>query len=54
MSYLLEEKQMAKEILVEMIKRDAFSRSEYPNAKTITDMYCTAYKEILNTISQDE
>ena len=48
----LEDKQLAKEILVEIISKNLLSRKEYPEAKTNTDMVCSAYKTILNTISE--
>lgn len=50
----LEEKQIAKDIVIEMLKEKYYIRSEYPNAKTITQMICASYKEILKTISEDE
>ncbi len=54
MSARMEEKQIAKEIINEMLRANAFVRSEYPNTKTVTEMICQAYKEILKTISQDQ
>ena len=48
----LENKQMAKEILIEMIRKDYLLRTEYQDAETVADMACSAYKTILKTISE--
>ena len=45
-----EEKQIAKEIVIEMIKANIVFRKEYPEAETVATMVCSAYKEILKTI----
>lgn len=47
----LDDKQIAKEILIELIKSGSIARSEYPDAKTIPEMYSLAYNDILKTIS---
>lgn len=51
----IEEKQIAKEILIEMLKtKDYFIREEYPESKTVAEMICSAYKEVVKTISEIE
>jgi precorrin-2 methylase len=53
LSHRLEDKQIAKEIVIEMLKNNAFIRSEYPKSSTVEAMICQAYKEILKTIAED-
>ncbi len=51
----IEEKHIAKEILIEMIKTEKhLIRTEYPASKTVANMVCAAYKEILQTIAKPE
>ena len=50
----LEEKQIAKEILIELIRKDDLYRKEYPNVKTVSEMTGLAYGEILKVISKSE
>jgi hypothetical protein len=51
----IEEKQIAKEILIEILKTGNWiSRDEYPESKTLIDVVCIVYKEILKTISSNE
>ena len=47
----LEEKQIAKEILLEMLKKGLLFRNEYHESRTDVDMVCAAYKEILKAVS---
>jgi len=50
----IEEKQIAKDILIELLKEDHISHSEHPDCKTVIETVCAAYKEILKTISSNE
>lgn len=49
----MEEKQIAKEIVLKMLEHNAFIRSEYPEAKTVADMVVEAYKTILTAVKEN-
>lgn len=47
----IDQKQIAKEIVIAMIQKDYFSRDEHPETKTTADMVAQVYKTILNAVS---
>jgi hypothetical protein len=48
----IEDKQIAKELLIEMLRKDLLTRYEYKEAASITEKICCAYKDLLKTISE--
>ncbi len=50
----LDEKQIAKEILIELMRNNLISYDGYPDAKSSADLSCLMYKQILKTISESE
>lgn len=52
MAITSEDRQITKEIVLAMIEKGIFIRSEYPNTETVADMICDGYKTILKTVSE--
>lgn len=50
----LEEKQIAKEILLKLIDKSGLSYDAYPGANDFVSLTLAAYKDILKTISETE
>lgn len=50
----IEEKQIAKEILIELIKQNGLSYDAYPGVKHYKDLVLLAYNDILKTVSEPE
>lgn len=50
----IEEKQIAKEIVITMLEKSVLLRKEYPETKTVADMVCAAYKTVLAAVSTPE
>jgi len=48
----MNEKEIAKEILLAMLDKGVISRVEYPEAKTSVDLVCDVYSQILKTITE--
>jgi hypothetical protein len=46
----MNEKEIAKEILLKMIETGSIIRSEFPDAKTSVDLVCSVYQQILKTV----
>ena len=53
MSATLDEKIIAKEILIKLIETGNLSYDEFPEVKGTVDLACASFKKILDTISQD-
>lgn len=49
----MNEKDIAKEILIKMIEHDYLLRDEFPNAETTVDMVCEAYAKIFTTVKEN-
>jgi hypothetical protein len=43
----LEDKQIAKEILIELIRKDLLTYDNHPDAKDPTELSCHSYKDLL-------
>ena len=43
MGFSVEDKQIAKEIVIELIRKDALNYDNCPDAKNYTDLVCSAY-----------
>ena len=52
--FSVEEKQIAKEIVITMLQKDVILRTEYPKAKTVSDIVCDIYKQVLATVATPE
>lgn len=50
----IEEKQIAKEILVQLIEKNHLDFDSYPNANSYLDLTRSAYKDILKTVVESE
>lgn len=50
---ILDEKNIAKEILVKLIENNFIDPSEFPEEKGLVNITLAAYKKILETVSQD-
>lgn len=48
----MNEKEIAKEILLSMLDKGVISRVEYPEAKTSVDLICDVYSQILKTVTE--
>lgn len=48
----MEEKQIAKEILIALIQNSAISAAQYPEAKTAAEAVGLAYQEILSAVTK--
>ena len=49
----MNDKEIAKEILLKAMEQNFLSRDEFPEAKTAVDVICQAYKKILNAVKED-
>ncbi|MDR7867794.1 MAG: hypothetical protein RIN56_13350 [Sporomusaceae bacterium] len=50
----IEEKQIAKEILIELIRKNALDFEAFPGTKNYKDLSLLAYKDILKVVSESE
>lgn len=50
---LLDDKEIAKDIIVKMIEGGLIQKVNYPEAQNITDAVCEAYKKVLKTVKED-
>ena len=50
----IEEKQISKELVIELVKNNGLSYDGFPDAKNPLDLVCEAYKTILKTVSETE
>ncbi|SMG58341.1 hypothetical protein [Paenibacillus aquistagni] len=48
----MNDKEIAKEIIIKMIENDWIPRNEFPKATTVADCVAEAYKIILNAVKE--
>lgn len=48
----MDSKEIAKEIIVTMLEKEAIIRSEYPESETAADAVSTAYKIVLKAVRE--
>lgn len=48
----MNDKEIAKEILIKLIENTYLYREEFPNTETAVDMACEAYKKILTAVKE--
>lgn len=48
----MNDKEIAKEILLKAIEQNYVIRDEFPEVKTAVDLICEAYKKILNAVKE--
>lgn len=49
----MNDKEIAKEILLKALELKYVMRDEFPEAETAIDVICEAYKKILNTVKEN-
>lgn len=48
----MDDKEIAKDILIALLNKDGIIRSEFPEAKSAVEMICESYAQILKTVKK--